>query len=78
MNLIIIVHLATLYSQVHKGPASQGHVRVLFSLSLRKVMVTSLHSLYTNPKQGFRFRKGARFSFPKCEKNTKMRNTKPG
>jgi hypothetical protein len=78
MNTIIIVHLATLYLQVHKVPASQGHIRVLFSLSLRKVMVTNLHSLHTNPKQGFRFGKVARFLFPKCYKNTKMRNTKPG
>jgi hypothetical protein len=66
MNAIIIVHLATLFSQVHQVPASQGLVRVLFSLSLMKVMVTNLHSLHGNPKQGFRFRKGSRFSFPKC------------
>jgi hypothetical protein len=72
MNVIIIVNLAILYSQVHKVPASEGHVRVLFSFSLRKAMVISLHSLHTNPKQGFRFCKGARFSFPKCEKNTKQ------
>jgi hypothetical protein len=78
MKIIIIVHLATLHSRVHKVPASQGHVRVLFSLSLRKVTVTNQHSLYTNPKQGFRFRKGARFLFPKGGTNTKMRNTKPG
>jgi hypothetical protein len=77
MNTIIIVHLATLYSQVHKVPASQGHARVLFSLSLSKVTVIGT-SLHTNPKQGFRFRKRARFSFHKCEKNTKMRSTKPG
>jgi hypothetical protein len=78
MNTIIIVHLATLFSQVHQVPASQGHVRVLFSLSLRKVTVTNLHSLHRSPKQGFRFRKGSRFSFPTCDKNTKTRNTKPG
>jgi hypothetical protein len=76
--MIIIVHLATLYLQVHKVPASQGHVRVLFSLTLRKVRATNLHSLHTNPKQGFRFHKGATFLFPKCKKNTKTRNTKPG
>jgi hypothetical protein len=77
MNTVMIVHLATLYLQVHQVPAFQGHVWVLFSLSLRKVTVISLHSLHTDPKQGFRFRKGARFSFLKCERNTKMRN-KPG
>jgi hypothetical protein len=34
-------------------------------------MITGLPSSHTNPKQGFRFCKGARFSFPKCKKNTK-------
>jgi hypothetical protein len=59
--MVMFVHLATLYLQVHKVPASQGHVWVLFSLSLREVTVISLHSLHTDPKQGFRFPKGVRF-----------------